>query len=206
VTLTEQDRTILQHWARVRTTPARLVRGAQIVLLAAEGEENIAIAAELGIDRTIVNRWRRRFAEKELAGIQKDAPRGDRPATRRQQVAATILRVTTQQKPVHATHWSTNSLAKHLERQPFDGRAGQRAQAAPGADLQSNDPQFAEKVVDVVGLPESAGAGVGPARGREEADPGLGPHAAGPADQPPPGSPAPARLSRCTRRTGCRGC
>jgi transposase len=156
VTLTEQDRTILQRWARGRTTPARLVRRAQIVLLAAEGKQSIAIAAELGIDRTIVNRWRRRFAEKGLAGIQKDAPRGGRPAIRRQQVAATILRVTTQQKPAHATHWSTNSLAKHLGVSPsMVGRVWRANGLKPHLARTfkvSNDPQFAEKLVDVVGL------------------------------------------------------
>src|SRR5512140_3733549 len=114
VELTDEQRVTLQRWARGRTTPARLVRRAQIVLLAAEGQENIAIASELGLDRTIVNRWRRRFAEKGLAGIEKDAPRGGRPATKRQAVAARIVRVTTQERPANATHWSTNSLARHL--------------------------------------------------------------------------------------------
>jgi transposase len=156
VTLTDEDRAILQRWARGRTTPARLVRRAQIVLLAAEGKENIAIAAALGIDRTIVNRWRRRFAEKGLAGIEKDAPRGGRPATRRQQMAATIIRVTTQEKPAHATHWSTNSLARHLGVSPsMVGRVWRANGLKPHLARTfkvSNDPQFVEKMTDVVGL------------------------------------------------------
>lgn len=156
ITLSEEQRTRLQRWARGRSTPARVVRRAQIVLLAAAGKQNIEIAEELGIDRTIVNRWRRRFADKGLAGIEKDAPRGGRPATKRQQVAATIIRVTTQEKPAHATHWSTNSLAKHLGvSQSMVSRVwrahGLKPHLTRGFKV-SNDRQFVEKLVDVVGL------------------------------------------------------
>jgi transposase len=154
--LTDEQRAALQRWARGRTTPARLVQRAQIVLLAAEGRQNIGIAAELGIDRTIVNRWRRRFAEKGLAGIEKDAPRGGRPATQRQAVAARILRATTQERPANATHWSTNSLAKHLSVSPsMVGRVWRANGLKPHLVRTfkvSNDPQFVEKVIDVVGL------------------------------------------------------
>jgi len=156
VTLTDEQRAALQRWARGRATPARLVRRAPIVLLAAEGKENIAIAAALGIDRTIVNRWRRRFVEKGLAGIEKDAPRGGRPATKRQQMAARIVRVTTQERPANATHWSTNSLAKHLSVSPsMVGRVWRANGLKPHLVRTfkvSNDPQFVEKVIDVVGL------------------------------------------------------
>ena len=114
VVLTDEQRTMLQRWSRGRATPARLVRRANIVLLASAGKQNIEIAAELGVERTIVARWRQRFAEAGLGGIEKDAPRGGRPATKRQQVARRIIEVTTQRKPDNATHWSTNSLAKEL--------------------------------------------------------------------------------------------
>ena len=101
VLLTDEQRMTLQRWSRGRSTPARLVRRAQIVLRAAEGQPNTEIAQELGVERTIVGRWRKRFAEKGLAGIEKDAPRGGRPATKRQQVARQILETTTQRKPAN---------------------------------------------------------------------------------------------------------
>ena len=63
VTLTNEDRATFLRWARGRSTPARLVQRAQIILLAAENKQNTEIAAELGIDRTIVNRWRQPFAQ-----------------------------------------------------------------------------------------------------------------------------------------------
>ena len=57
VTLTDDQRARLRRWARGRTTPMRLVRRAQIVLWAAKGSQNIEIAEELGIERTIVGRF-----------------------------------------------------------------------------------------------------------------------------------------------------
>src|SRR5438552_9313177 len=102
VSLTDQQRTTLTRWSRGRSTPARLVRRAQIVLMAAEGKENIEIADELEVERTIVGRWRKRFVQQGLAGIQKDAPRGGRKPTTRNRVARTIIEATTQRKPAAA--------------------------------------------------------------------------------------------------------
>jgi transposase len=112
VTLTVEERTTLLKWSRGRSTPARLVQRANIVLAAAEGRRNDEIAADLGCTRHTVGTWRNRFASNRLEGIQKDAPRGGRKPTRRAAVAAEIVRKTTQEKPANATHWSTRSLAK----------------------------------------------------------------------------------------------
>ena len=109
VTLTDEQRVTLRRWSRGRTTPMRLVRRAQIVLLAAEDQQNIEIGEQLGIERTIVGRWRRRFVARGLAGLEKDAPRGGRPANTA--LARKIVEHTTRCKPSNATHWSTNSLA-----------------------------------------------------------------------------------------------
>ena len=156
VVLTDEQRTVLQRWARGRTTPARLVRRAKIVLLAAEGKENVEIADELEIERTIVGRWRRRFVAKGLAGIEKDAPRGGRPGRKRQQVAQRIVVVTTRQTPPNATHWSTNSLARQLGvSQSMVSRVWRANGLRPHLSRTfkvSNDPRFVEKLTDVVGL------------------------------------------------------
>ncbi len=70
--LTDVERQTLQSWSRSRTLPARLVTRARIVLLAGEGKQNNDIAAKLGMDRSIVARWRNRFAEDRLHGIAKE--------------------------------------------------------------------------------------------------------------------------------------
>src|SRR5439155_25638093 len=115
ITLSDQDRKRLESWSRGRSTPARLVQRAKIVLLAAGGSENIDIATEVGTDRQTVGRWRSRFAREGLQGIQKDRPRGGRRPTKRRSLAEKIIHMTTRQKPTNATHWSTRTLAAHLK-------------------------------------------------------------------------------------------
>jgi transposase len=103
-----------------------------------------------------VGTWRNRFVKERLAGIEKDAPRGGRKPQRRAAVEAEILRKTTQEKPANATHWSTRTLAKELGTSPA---MVQRVWRDNGLKPHltktfkvSNDPRFAEKLVDVVGL------------------------------------------------------
>jgi len=73
IQLTEDVRVTLESWSRGRSTPARLVTRAKIVLLAAEGLENKAIAARLQTARPTVGHWRTQFARFGIAGIVKDA-------------------------------------------------------------------------------------------------------------------------------------
>ena len=112
IVLTDEERDILTRWSRGRSTPARRVLRANIILLAASGLQNKQIAPQLGTDRFTVARWRSRFAEERLAGIEKDAPRSGRKATRRDRVAARIIERTTQTRPANATHWSVRTLAE----------------------------------------------------------------------------------------------
>ena len=156
IMLNDQDHTTLNRWARGRSTPARLVLRAQIVLAAAEGKPNKLIAEQLQTNRPLVGKWRTRFAQHGLAGIEKDAPRGGRPPARRQAMAAQIVEWTTQRKPANATHWSTRTLAAELG---IDHTLVHRVWAANGLKPHlsrtfklSNDPRFVEKLVDVVGL------------------------------------------------------
>src|SRR5215470_8262709 len=111
IQVTDEERATLLRWSRGRSTPARLILRARIVLAAAEGKRNIDIASELNTDNQTVGRWRSRFASDRLAGIQKDAPRGGRPPTQRDKLARQIIESTTQTKPANATHWSTRTLA-----------------------------------------------------------------------------------------------
>jgi transposase len=156
IVLTDEERVALTKWSRGRSTPARLVLRAKIVLAAADGRENKDISAELGCTRRTVGTWRSRFAELRLEGIQQDAPRGGRAATKRASFEAEIIRKTTQETPPNATQWSTRSLAKALG---CSDTMVQRVWKDNGLQPHrtksfkvSNDPRFAEKLVDVVGL------------------------------------------------------
>jgi transposase len=102
-----------------------------------------------------VCQWRTRFAKKGIAGIEKDAPRGGRPTTSTA-LAAEIVRKTTTEKPPAATHWSTRTLAAELGTSPaMVHRVWKTNGLQPHRTKTfklSNDPQFAAKLIDVVGL------------------------------------------------------
>src|SRR5262245_21119646 len=114
ITPSDADRTTLERWSRGRSTRARLVTRARVVLAAAQGKENKDIAAELSISRGAVARWRDRFAASGVAGIKKDARRGGRPPKERQDLVRRIIEMATQQEPANAAHRSTRTLAKAL--------------------------------------------------------------------------------------------
>jgi transposase/DNA-binding MarR family transcriptional regulator len=156
IELTENEFKTLTSWSRGRRIATRLMKRAKIVLMAAEEQQNKTIAELLRIDRRQVSRWRRRFVEKRLAGIEKDLPRGGRKAKKREQMTALIIETTTQSKPSNATHWSVRTLAKKLG---IDKSMVHRVWQASGLKPHlaktfkvSRDKKFVEKVIDVVGL------------------------------------------------------
>lgn len=157
IELTDDERTTLQRWSRGRSTPSRLVLRAKIVLAAAAGQRNDEIAQELSTQPRTVGVWRNRFATTRLAGIIQDAPRGGRPPVKRDELARQIATATTQAKPPSgATHWSTRTLAEHLEVSPSMVQRVWKANGLQPHRIKtfklSNDKHFVEKLVDVVGL------------------------------------------------------
>jgi len=156
VVLTETEQATLERWAGGRVTEARLVQRARIVLEASQGRTNIAIAETMRLGRRAVGRWRRRFADKRCAGIEKDIPRSGRKRVQRDKVARLIVHTTTQEKPPGATHWSVRTMAKAQRISPA---AVQRIWHAHGLKPHlvrtfklSRDPNFNQKLHDVVGL------------------------------------------------------
>ena len=156
INLTDEERATLATAARSRTAPARLVARAKIVLAAAAGRTNQEICATLGIERTIVGRWRKRFASERLAGIARERPGRGRKATKRKHWARTIVEVTLHTTPKDATHWSVRSLAKHLgvDRSMVQRvwRAHELAPHRVRTFKLSRDKRFIDKLIDVVGL------------------------------------------------------
>ena len=164
VDLTNEQRRELQRLANGRRTEVRVVMRARIVLAAARDLENKEIASELGLGRETVGRWRSRFVREGVEGILKDLPRAGRKPAARSKVEGRIIRVTTQEKPENATHWSTRSLAEKLGvTQSMIHRVWKSNGLKPHLIKTfkvSNDPRFEEKLRDVVGLylnpPENA--------------------------------------------------
>jgi len=156
IVVTDEQHATLERWVRGRSTPVRLMQRAQIILLAADGKQNKEIADTLDVQASTVGRWRQRFAERGLAGIEKDAPRGGRKPTKQRHWAQRIVETTLHQTPPNATHWSVRTLAKHLGIRPnLVHRVWTAHQLKPHrieTFKLSRDPQFVEKGVDVVGL------------------------------------------------------
>jgi transposase len=156
VVLSAEDRDHLEELARGRKTAARVVERAKIVLLASEGKQNQEIAQICQVARKTVGVWRRRFVEKGIAGILKDAPRAGRRCWIGNEVIEEIVRKTTQETPVAGTHWSTRSLAKVMGLSPSTiGRVWRRHGLKPHLTRSfklSRDPKFLEKLDDIVGL------------------------------------------------------
>jgi transposase len=156
VDLSSEDRAALEQQARGRSLPARLVERSRIVLRAADGLQDREIAAELGITPEKAARWRKRFLAGGTEALAKDAPRPGRGRTIKDRKVASIVRLTTSSKPANATHWSTRSMAEKVGVSEATVRRIWRAHGLkPHLSRTfkvSNDPEFAEKLADVVGL------------------------------------------------------
>jgi transposase len=153
VALNDEQRAKLTSYARGRSVPKRMVERARIVLQAAAGKQDGEIAAALGVGRHMVARWRARFLKFGIAGMEKDAPRAGR--TRKIQPEE-IVRKTTQEKPANATHWSTRTMARAAGISEASVRRIWRAHGLKPHLVDtfkiSRDPQFAEKLEDIIGL------------------------------------------------------
>jgi len=156
VELNPQQREVLEQRSRARSLPARVVERARIVLLAAEGKQNKEIGEQLGISVQKAARWRARFLELGVEGLEKDAPRPGRTPKISKQAVARIVRMTTQEKPPNATHWSTRTMARAAGVSKASvARIWQQHGLKPHrveTFKLSRDPQFAEKLEAIVGL------------------------------------------------------
>src|ERR1019366_7795428 len=152
--VSESEAEALRAMTRAGTTEQRLAQRAKIILAAAEGVANVAIAAELGISVPTVGLWRTRFRERGLAGLA-DGPRTGRPATYGREIRERVL-ATPLTPPEGATHWSTRRLGKAVGVSPNTilriWREGRLKPHRSETFKYSRDPELVAKVTDVVGL------------------------------------------------------
>jgi transposase len=161
--LTEEESRTLQRWARRPTSPHSLAQRSDIVLRCAEGLTNAVVAQRLGVHPATVSKWRTRFIERRLDGLV-DEPRPGAPRKISDDDIERVVVKTLEQTPPDATHWSSRDLAKRVGMSPSSvGRIWKAFGLKPWmADTfkLSEDPQFIDKVRDVVGLylnpPEAA--------------------------------------------------
>lgn len=155
IELEPDERETLEAWRRRRKTANSLHLRAGIVLDCADGRPGKEVARRNGVSQQTVTKWRHRFLEARLSGLS-DAPRPGQPRRHSDEDVQAVLDATLHSKPKDATHWSVRLLAKELDK-PTDfvhrvWRAfGLKPHLSQTFKL-SNDPNFIEKVRDVVGL------------------------------------------------------
>lgn len=156
VILTEAERARLQQWIRAGSTPQQVVLRARVILAAADGESDKAIAAALQVRRETAALWRRRVREQGIGCVWEIAPgRGRKPGYDAASVSQWV-EATLQTKPSGATHWSTRSLARAqgVSKSTIH-RVWQDHGLKPHLTRTfklSRDPRFLEKLTDVVGV------------------------------------------------------
>lgn len=153
--VSDEDRRVLEGYARRRKTSQQLALRARIVLRCSEGKSNMMVAHQLDTTRETVGRWRKRFMEVGLDGLH-DEPRPGAPRTIDDEKIEEIVTLTLEETPENATHWSTREMARRVG---VSSATVHRVWRAFGLQPHrtesfhlSNDPLFVEKVRDVVGL------------------------------------------------------
>ena len=153
--MTDEERETLQRWARRAKSSQALAQRCRIVLGCAAGKSNKEVAAEVGVWPQTVGVWRRRFVESRLDGLA-DEPRPGAPRTITDEAVEEVIVATLERQPSDATHWSRASMAAEtgLSKSTV-GRIWKAFGLKPhqvDTFKISNDPQFIDKVRDVVGL------------------------------------------------------
>jgi len=153
--LSDDERDTLQRWTRRAKSSQALAQRCRIVLGCAAGKTNKEVAAEVGVWPQTVGIWRQRFIERRLEGLT-DEPRPGAPRTITDEQVEEVLVATLERQPKDATHWSRGSMAAEtgLSKSTV-GRIWKAFGLKPhqvDTFKISNDPQFIDKVRDVVGL------------------------------------------------------
>ena len=147
IELTSEERAELTALARSKLTSVRLA------LRATQGLQNTEIAAQVGVGQVQVSRWRCRYEQLRMAGIENDLPRGAPPL---KVDVARLVELTTEGKPKASTHWSTRTMASELGVSAASVSRHWRAKGLKPHLVRSfkisRDPKFVEKLEDIVGL------------------------------------------------------
>lgn len=149
------QREVLERWTRRPTTAQALAQRARLILACADGKNNSTVAAQFGVTKQMVGKWRARFCERGVDGLL-DEPRPGAPRKLTDTDVERVLTLTLESTPKDATHWSTRSMAKRTGMTQSAISRIWRAFALQPHRTEtfklSKDPLFIEKVRDIVGL------------------------------------------------------
>jgi len=156
IQLAPGDRGRLEALIANGNTPQKHVRRARIVVLAGDGVGTDEIQRRLGVSKPTIRRWRTRYVEAGVDGLCRDKTRPPGKAPLGAAIVSRVLEKTVTEVPPDATHWSLRTMAKAVGIAPSSVQAIWKAHGLKphlvATFKLSNDPRFAEKVEDVVGL------------------------------------------------------
>jgi transposase len=155
LTITDEERGVLERWARRPTTAQALAQRVRVILECAGNRTNTQVARRLRLTKQTVGKWRTRFLAKRRDGLL-DEPRPGAPRTVSDTQVEQVVTLTLEGKPRDATQWSTRAMAA---RSGLSQSTVSRIWRAFGLQPHrtetfklSPDPLFVEKVRDIVGL------------------------------------------------------
>jgi transposase len=139
-----------------RNSPQKHVWRAQIVLLTAEGRGTMELTRRTGTSKTSVWRWQDRVRAEGVPGLLRDKTRSSRIPPLGTEVAARVVAATQTPAPGETTHWTSAAMGKHIgisvsSVQRIWRKHGLQPHKVRQFKL-SNDPRFAAKLLDIVGL------------------------------------------------------
>jgi transposase len=153
--LSQQNREELIRWAQSRTLPAGDVFRARLMLALADGKSWNQIQTELHTSRPTISRWKKRFEQQGLSGLD-PRHKGSAPSKATASAQARVLRKTMQRPADGGTHWSCRKMAAALGLSKSTvQRIWRQARLKPhrlDRYMASNDPQFEEKAADIIAL------------------------------------------------------
>jgi transposase len=163
IDLAETDRLALSAIVTDRNTlprvlgrPQKHVWRAQIVLLTAEGCGTMELTRRTGTSKTSVWRWQERFLAEGLPGLLRDKTRPSRIPPLGTEIEARVVAATQTAAPGETTHWTSGAMAKHIGISVSSVQRIWRKHGLQPHKIRqfklSNDPRFAAKLIDIVGL------------------------------------------------------
>ena len=156
ITVTPADRVRLQSIIRDRNSPQKHVWRARIIALTADDNRTTAIMRAVGKGKTVVWRWQERFMHEGVAGLTRDKTRPSRIPSLPAETVDRVIALTNQTPPHEATHWTALAMAKAVGISPSSVRRMWKGHGLQPHRVRafkiSNDPKFADKLKEVVGL------------------------------------------------------
>jgi len=156
ISIEPDDKSVLEKWVRSHTIEKRFSERARIILLAEQGKTSKEIASDLKLREATISKWRRRFSELGMIGLQ-DEQRSGKPAIYEKSDERRILEALDKKPPKGYSVWSGGLLAEHLKDLSKD--YVWKVLRKYGIQLQrrhswciSTDPEFTQKSADIVGL------------------------------------------------------